>query len=585
MDLKFKWRFDIKNLPDMKSLNEEIDEIAAETTIGRTLFMEKHGVSSEREYKEKMMKEHKVMKHSAIGMSSWQAQEEGLATIYKELTENGSYIDRYGACLDWVMGVPEEYRSKMQAGSGLVLKNEKEWARLGQVVPIQPHLGDHIIGSLNSLENTRLGLKAGVTSIGNVSHYYTYEYPGFDMEEYRTIDMIKAVGLMGRLRDKGTIIHSNLDDGFGAQFHDLANLVGYARIERYICEDLLGARIGHCFGNLFNDPVLRIIFNSAMGKINTHNTPGTMIYGNTLDFSYNMPRNYGAVARYAIADAIGQMISPSGHAITPIPVTEAIRVPSVDEIIDAHNTVDMAIESAEYYMQYIDLAKIEAEADILVACGKIFFERVMNGLDDQNINVDHPGEVLAALKAIGVTQIETNFGVGEKDVNAMRGRIPVRPTAIVKVMDKQQAEIMSNIKGLEEHPLQGVNVVLASTDVHEFGKDISKAVLEKAGAEVFDLGTNVAVEELGDTVIETGSRAVCISTYNGIAYSFAREMTKRFRDLGIEVPIVMGGRLNEPMDGSDLPVDVSDKLAEMGINVDNDIDKTVGYLTGALGIA
>ena len=29
----------------------------------------------------------------------------------------------------------------------------------------------------------------------------------------------------------------------------------------------------------------------------------------------------------------------------------------------------------------------------------------------------------------------------------------------------------------------------------------------------------------------------------------------------------------------------SDKLAEMGINVDNDIDKTVGYLTGALDIA
>lgn len=74
-------------------------------------------------------------------------------------------------------------------------------------------------------------------------------------------------------------------------------------------------------------------------------------------------------------------------------------------------------------------------------------------------------------------------------------------------------------------------------------------------------------------MIETGSKAVCISTYNGIAYSFAKEMTKRFKDL----PIVM--------DGSELPVDVSDKLAEMGINVDNDIDKTVGYLTGALDIA
>ncbi len=84
--------------------------------------MEKFGVSSEREYKERMMKEKKVMKHSAVGLNSWQAQEEGLEKIYDELTKSGSYIDRYGACLDWVMGVPEEHRSKIQPGSGLILK-------------------------------------------------------------------------------------------------------------------------------------------------------------------------------------------------------------------------------------------------------------------------------------------------------------------------------------------------------------------------------------------------------------------------------------------------------------------------------
>lgn len=584
MELKFKWKFNIKDLPDMGTLNHEIDGIAKNVTIGRTLFMEKFGVSSEREYKERMMKEKKVMKHSAVGLNSWQAQEEGLKKIYDELTESGSYIDRYGACLDWVMGVPEEHHSKIQPGSGLILKNEDEWARLGQVVPVQPHLGDHIIGSLNSLQNTMLGLKAGVTTIGNISHYYTYEYPGLDMEEYRTIDMVKAIGLMARLSGQGTIIHSNLDDGFGAQFHDLANLVGYAKLERYICEDLLGARVGHCFGNLFNDPMIRIIFNSAMGKINTYHTPGSMIYGNTIDFSYNMPKNYGAVTSYAMADAIGQMICPSGHAITPIPVTEAIRVPAIDEIIDAHNTVDMAIESAKYYKDYVDVQKVEAEADILVACGNIFFERVLNGLDEQNVDITHPGEVLAALKAIGVTQLETCFGVGRKDAEAMRGRIPVRPTSIVKEIDRQQTSIINGIDGLDKQLLKGINVIVAATDVHEFGKEISKTVLQKAGAEVFDLGTNVAIAELGDTVIETESRAVLISTYNGIAYSFGEELVKKFKELGIDIPIVMGGRLNEPMEGSDLPVDVTDRLAAMGINVDNDIDKIVDYLVRVLGL-
>lgn len=420
--------------------------------------------------------------------------------------------------------------------------------------------------------------------MGNVSQYYTYEYPGFDMEEYRVTDMVKAIGLMGKLKDKGTVIHSNLDDGFGAQFQDLANLVGFAKLERYICEELLGARMSHCYGNLFNDPILRIVFNFAMCKIDPYHTPGSMIYGNTLDFSYNMPQNYGAIARYAIADAIGQMLCPSGQAITPIPVTEAIRVPSTEEIIDGHNTVDMAIRSAEYYIDYIDVQKIEAEADILVSCGNIFFERVLEGLDARDIDVKHPGQMLAALKAAGVAQLEEQFGVGSKSPEAMRGRIPVRPTAIVKEIGRQQSEIMSGIKGLDEKPLKGVNVIVASTDVHEFGKEITKNVLTKAGAKVFDIGPNIAVDELADTVIETESKAVLISTYNGIAYSFGKTMTEKFKEMGISVPMVMGGRLNEPMDGSDLPVDVSKNLENMGINVDNDIDKTVDYLVRALDI-
>jgi len=209
---------------------------------------------------------------------------------------------------------------------------------------------------------------------------------------------------------------------------------------------------------------------------------------------------------------------------------------------------------------------------------------VINGLDEKNIDINHPGEVLAALKAIGITQLETNFGVGRQEVKAMRGRIPVRPTSIVKEMNRRQADILNGISGLSEQPLKGVNILVGSTDVHEFGKEIIKTVLVKAGAEVFDLGTNVAIEEIGDTAIETESKAVAISTYNGIAYSFGTELLKKFKELNIDLPVIMGGRLNEPMDGSDLPVDVTDKLKSMGINVDNDIDKIVGYLAETVRI-
>ncbi len=582
MELKFNWKFDIKNLQDVASMQADVEKAADGLKIGRTKFMEKYGVSSEREYKEKMMKEGVVMKHSAIGYNTWETTEDAVRTVFHSLKDGGSYITRYGVCLDWVMGVPEEYRGRMQAGSGAILRNEKEWMAIGQIEAVQPHLGDHMIGSLNSLHNAINGLKAGVTTIGNFSHYYTYEYPGFDMDEYRTNDMCKGLLLMAKYRDQGTIVHSNLDDGFGAQFQDMANLVGYAKLERYITEELLGARMGHCFGNLFNDPMVRIIFNVAMSKINTYHTPGSMIYGNTIDFGFNMARNYANLTSYSMADAIGQLLCPTGHAITPIPITEAIRIPNVDEIIEAHNTVDMAIEQAHYYKDFVDYAKVEAEADLLVACGNVFFERVLNALNDHHIDIRHPGEMLAALKAIGPAQLEANFGSGERKEGAMRGRVPVRSTSIVKEIGRQQDSILCEIKDLDKKPLKGVNLIVGSTDVHEFGKEICKNILTEAGAQVFDLGTTVSVDEVADAVIETESRAILISTFNGMAYSFGKAMTDKLKEIDVQVPFVMGGRLNEPMDGNDVPVDVTERLSALGINTDNDMQKIVGYLQETL---
>ena len=42
--------------------------------------------------------------------------------------------------------------------------------------------------------------------------------------------------------------------------------------------------------------------------------------------------------------------------------------------------------------------------------------------------------------------------------------------------------------------------------------------------------------------------------------------------------VLMGGRLNEAIDGSDVPVDVRDRLISLGINVDNDINTMVGTI-------
>ena len=576
MELRIKRRFNEKELPDMQSVLNEAERKTSAVSISETLFMKKHGVKSEAEFKRNMMKAGKIMKHTHIGWNDWQTTEQGFRKIYENLENAGSFVDRFGVCLDWVMGVPEKYRDKFQVGGGLIFKTPEEWNAIGQAVPVQPHLGDHMIGSLNAVENTLNGLGAGVTTIGNLAQYYTYEYPDMDMELYRTDDYIKAIAVMARFKDDGAMIHSNLDDGYGSQFHDLANLVGWARLERYIAEDLLGARVCHCYGNLFSDSMLRIVFNRAMASLDKHGTPGSMVNGNTIDYGLDIPRNYGALSAYSLADIIGQLKYPTGYAVAPVPLTEAMRVPSADEIIQAHHTVDMMIEKAPYYEKFIDWDRINFEAEILVTGGNAFFERVINALDNMGVDINHAGEVASVLKAIGAEQLEAAFGAGVRDDNAIRGRVPLRSTSIMQTINKIQDEVMARQNYDRENPLAGVNVVLASTDVHEFGKEVIKNVMKKAGATVFDLGTTVSVAEVVDTLIETGSKVALISTYNGIAYSFGRELLESLEKARLaDIKVFMGGRLNEPIDGSDLPVDVSHKLKEMGINADNDVETMV----------
>ena len=110
-------------------------------------------------------------------------------------------------------------------------------------------------------------------------------------------------------------------------------MTGWAMMERYLVEELLGGRLSHCFGNLFSDPILRIIFLMVNNAINKYQTPGSMMYGNTIDFSSDYDRNYGALCSFVLADSCAELLFPSGHAVTPIPITEAIRIPSADEII------------------------------------------------------------------------------------------------------------------------------------------------------------------------------------------------------------------------------------------------------------
>jgi len=86
----------------------------------------------------------------------------------------------------------------------------------------------------------------------------------------------------------------------------------------------------------------------------------------------------------------------------------------------------------------------------------------------------------------------------------------------------------------------------------------------------------VTVEEIIENLLETESKVVIVSTYNGIALSFAKDLIASLKENDMEdVVLIMGGLLNENLDGSQLAVDVTEELKALGVNCDNQIETIV----------
>ena len=155
-----------------------------------------------------------------------------------------------------------------------------------------------MIGFPASVDNTTHALKAGVTTIGNLSQFFAHEAPMWTDRVTTTVETVKAMSIMGAMRDKGALVHSYLEDGYGALFHDCATVAGWAFLERYIVEELLNAKLAHCIGGLTSDPVKRAGWNFALHEIHEHDCVGSMIYGDTISFSSDFSQNRGLVAEY-----------------------------------------------------------------------------------------------------------------------------------------------------------------------------------------------------------------------------------------------------------------------------------------------
>jgi methylmalonyl-CoA mutase cobalamin-binding subunit len=552
------------DLPSGPSILKEGISVAEDIKIGRTAFMDEMDVNSELEYKKRCIKDNIITFHAHIGLSSWGATAEALTYLNNAIRSCGQIVDRAGICLDRRMGLPQDYRDKIPAETGPMIETENDWMKVGRTVPIQPHMGDFMIGFPASVDNTINALNAGVTTIGNLSQFFSHEVPMWQDSVTTTIETVKAISVMGALREQGTLMHSYLEDGYGALFCDCATTAGWAYLEKYIVEDLLGAKLAHCIGGLTTDPVKRSGWVFALNEIHSQQCIGSMFYGDTLSFKTNFDINRGLVGEYLLWDIMTQLHCPTGHAVQPLPVTEQLRVPSAEEIAEAHVFGRRIEETARRLKPHINFEDAYAFADKIVAAGKMIFENALAGLKDAEVDIKDPIKLLYLLKQLGPAHFENMFGAGKLNPAYVRGREPVVPTDVFKLSNsyvQKYRSMFANSKS--KRILQNRRILIASTDVHEQAIMVIHQLLAEAGAEIINLGAETNPIQVAVAARDHDAEAILISTHNGMALDYARRLKVEMAQEEITIPVVMGGILNQKVEDLALPVDVSNDIKKL----------------------
>jgi methylmalonyl-CoA mutase cobalamin-binding subunit len=472
------------------------------------------------------------------------------------------------------MGLPPQLRKSIPRETGPRLECLEEWLEVGQVVPIQPHAGDFMIGFPNSVENTEYALRAGITTIGNLSQYFAHQIPGWTDDVFTTVESVKALSMLAAFKNQGALVHSYLDDGYGALFTDYATVVGWVMMEKYIIEDLIEAKLAPSFGGMTADPKKRFSWILILKEIFGESLIGSMFYGDTISYTSDFHLNLGIASNYLLWDILAQLYCPTGHAITPIPVTEAIRIPTPEEILQIQVLGRKLEDTARNLLSHCQFEPEVTQKERLVSEGKKVFSKALEGLEGVGIDIRDPVRLLYILKKLGPGQFESFFGAGDTDPRYLHQRKPVLGVDYYQnifektlALERMIREHQNRLKGLKDR-----KIVITSTDVHEHALYILERVFTFAGMKVFNIGAEKNPDQILDALIECGAEIMAISTHNGMAYEFAKALKEQLDCRSVSIPVFMGGRLNQNVDGEALPVDVSGQLKDFGINPSDSIE-------------
>ena len=374
------------------------------------------------------------------------------------------------------------------------------------------------------------------------------------------------------------VLQSYLDDGYCAQFDDFCSYIGWALFERYVVNDVVGANLSISYGGLTHNPIVKTAMILALEAIKPDDTCTAFYHCNTTSYTAGIERNYAILGVDVLHLMMAELRTRSGAAILPIPVTEALRIPTWQEVVDVHVIARRLADDAVVAIDMVDWPVIEALRDQLLEGGRRFRDNLLTGLAEFGIDMHDPLQLLLAVRRLGAVEIEHRFGVGQLDIGPFAEYQPLVPTDTLRDFIDQRRVVREDFSTRSLAADPEVQVVVASTDVHEYGLRLVSEALRALGIEPIVAGTNVDPDELADLAVEAGASAILVSTHNGMALTYAQQLLHELETRRLVAQVIFGGTLNQDFEGTDTPVDVRDQLRLLDIQVCDNVLEVVDAL-------
>jgi hypothetical protein len=387
------------------------------------------------------------------------------------------------------------------------------------------------------------------------------------------------MGILAAKRDEGLDCITYPEDGLPGFFMDVVSFVGYEMVEHYIIEDLCGARMALSYGGLLSEILPRMSFALAMEKLyGSEDHPFLTYYNGSTNeqWDHDIEANYGLAASEMLIQSVINLKYQIPGIISPVSITEAQRVPTIDELLNIVKCGIGVERKAKEWLEFIDFSKFEQMRDLLIEQGRLFYDNVMLGLSAAGVDTGDPLQMIMVLRRFDPVRFERAFHPSSFDGGEFT---PVVPT----VLGRDTVEMRQGIvQRLHEqgygNALNGKKIVCASADGHSYGLLLIDQVWTELSAEVVNCGTNVEPSFLLDAADEEGADAICVSVHSGQSLDYARQIVDAAQRRGRDYRICKGGMLNAMLPGHTEPVLVDDLIKELGVCASNDFDEQITFI-------